>query len=79
MVGGLDGSNLGLFLCNALGDEDAKGCSEFDHQGKGMFRYALVLGLLLLLRLELSALEGVEMAAALEAEGGDEALDLGTR
>jgi len=60
VVGGLDGSNLGLFLCHALGDED------------------VVLGLLLLLRLDLSALERVEVAAALEAEGGDEALDLGS-
>jgi hypothetical protein len=40
---------------------------------------ALVFGLLLLLALDAVALDGVELAATLETEGGDETLDLGTR
>jgi len=60
VVGSLDSSDLGLFLGNALGNED------------------IVFDLLLLLLLELSALEGAEVTAALEALGGDESLDFGS-
>ena len=41
-------------------------------------RDALVFGLLLLLALDAVTLDGVDLAAALETEGGDETLDLGT-
>ena len=40
--------------------------------------HVLVLGLLLLLALDPAALEGAEVTAALETEGGDQTLDFGT-
>ena len=40
--------------------------------------YVLVVGLLLLLAVDPTTLEGTEVAAALKTEGGDESLDLGT-
>lgn len=46
--------------------------------GKTLGEDSVVLGLLLLLGLESSALEGSEVSAALETEGGDKTLDLGT-
>ena len=53
--------------------------------GRGLFllcgvalgHEGFVLGLLLLLALEPAKLKRVEVAAALEADGGDEALDFG--
>ena len=57
LVVSLDGSDLGLLLCDALGEEGVE------------------LGLLLLLALQAPALDGAEVTAALEAHGGDEALN----
>jgi len=53
----LDGSNLGLFLRDAFGEEVVEFC------------------FLLLLALELAALEGVEVTPALETDGCDQTLD----
>ena len=39
---------------------------------------SVVLGLLLLLSFEASALEGAKVTAALQTDGGNEALDFGT-
>ena len=46
--------------------------------GKALREEGIVLGLLLLLAFDPAALERAEVAAALEADGGDQPLDLGT-
>jgi hypothetical protein len=78
VVCGLDSSDLGLFLCDALGDEGAREMLlkvSCDVDGGDV----LVVLLLLLLVLSSPADEGLEVAAALEAHGGDQALDLRAR
>ena len=46
--------------------------------GEALGEQGIVLGLLLLLAFDPAALEGAEVTAALEADGGDQSLDLGT-
>ena len=46
--------------------------------GNALGEQGLVLGLLLLLAFDPAALEGAEVTAALETDGGDQSLDLGT-
>ncbi len=71
-----DGSNLDFLFRIALGNESAK--RWIGEKTEAETEYSLILRLLLLLVLQFSALDGAEVTTALEADGSNKTLNLGS-
>ncbi len=71
-----DGSNLDFLFRIALGNESAK--RWIGEKTEAETEYSLILRLLLLLVLQFSALDGAEVKTALEADGSNKTLNLGS-